>query len=113
MSGQGPYFGQLVWFKVFHSEQLPSAIERYSNEVKRVAFVIDTHLKRSGHKFLVGDKITYADLAFTTWWTTIFGFALPTWDYTTEYPVFAEWVKALIARPSVVKCLARPEFQKH
>ena len=26
MSGQGPYFGQAVWFHKFHPEQVPSAM---------------------------------------------------------------------------------------
>ncbi|KAK0256157.1 glutathione S- transferase, nitrogen catabolite repression regulator, partial [Friedmanniomyces endolithicus] len=47
VSGQGPYFGQLMWFKVFHSEKLPSAVDRYTNEAKRVLGVIDAHLKKT------------------------------------------------------------------
>lgn len=35
-SGQGPYFGQAVWFLKYHSEKIPSAIERYTEETKRV-----------------------------------------------------------------------------
>ena len=70
MSGQGPYFGQAAWFIMFHSEQLPSAQERYLKEIERVIGVIDAHLasKPSGQQLsLVGDKVTYADLAFVTW----------------------------------------------
>ena len=86
MSGQGPYFGQCGWsviripffsfpsplskarpirFNVLHPEKLPSAIERYSNEVKRVLGVLEQALR--GKQWLVGDKCTYADLAFVTW----------------------------------------------
>ncbi|KAI0206912.1 glutathione S-transferase II [Astrocystis sublimbata] len=65
MSGQGPYFGQAGWFTVLHSEKVPSAIERYQNEVRRIHGVLDEWLRE--RKWLVGDKITYADLAFTTW----------------------------------------------
>ncbi|KAI0868718.1 glutathione S-transferase [Hypoxylon argillaceum] len=68
MSGQGPYFGQAGWFTVLHSEKLPSAIERYQNEVRRIHGVLDGWLQRDGgRQWLVGDKITYADLAFATW----------------------------------------------
>ncbi|KAI1381829.1 glutathione S-transferase II [Hypoxylon crocopeplum] len=67
-SGQGPYFGQAGWFMVLHHEKLPSAIERYQNEVRRVHGVLDGWLQRDGgRQWLVGDKMTYADLAFTTW----------------------------------------------
>jgi len=65
VSGQGPYFGQAAWFLVSHHEKnSESAIERYQNEIKRVLGVIDTHLKETGGEYLVGDKCTYANLAW-------------------------------------------------
>ncbi|KAI1809982.1 glutathione S-transferase II [Poronia punctata] len=64
-SGQGPYFGQAGWFNVHHSERLPSAIERYNKEVRRVLGVLDVSLQ--GKQWLVGDKLTYVDLAFAPW----------------------------------------------
>ncbi len=36
MSGQGPYFGQAAWFANYHHEKIPSAIERYQKEIRRV-----------------------------------------------------------------------------
>ncbi len=60
MSGQGPYFGQASWFLYFHHEQLPSAQERYKNEIKRVLGVLNKALE--GKEYLVGDKCTIADL---------------------------------------------------
>lgn len=36
VSGQGPYYGQVAWFKNYHSEKVPSAVERYVKEVKRL-----------------------------------------------------------------------------
>ncbi|KAF2478186.1 glutathione S-transferase II [Lindgomyces ingoldianus] len=65
MSGQGPYFGQAGWFNVLHSEKIPSAIERYNTEVKRILSVLEGQLE--GKQWLVGDKITFADLSFVTW----------------------------------------------
>ena len=41
MSGQGPYYGQLGWYKLFEKEPNASAIERYTNESKRVSGVLD------------------------------------------------------------------------
>jgi len=64
-SGQGPYFGQLAWFRRLHPEKLPSAIERYEKEVIRVATVLDGVLSKQ--KYLVGDKLTVADLIFFSW----------------------------------------------
>ena len=62
-----PYFGQATWFQKFHSEKIPSAIERYDNEVKRVFGVLESVLVKRPSGFLVGDKATIADLAFITW----------------------------------------------
>jgi glutathione S-transferase len=39
-SGQGPYFGQAAWFKKFHPEKLPSAVDRYVREINRVTGVV-------------------------------------------------------------------------
>ncbi|VUC37053.1 unnamed protein product [Clonostachys rosea] len=65
VSGQGPYFGQ---FTYLHPEKLPSAIERYSNEIKRVLGILDGVLGAELNKeWLVGDRITYTDLAFMPW----------------------------------------------
>ncbi|KAK5655172.1 hypothetical protein OQA88_6071 [Cercophora sp. LCS_1] len=65
MSGQGPYYGQMGWFNVLHNEHIPSAIERYKNEVLRVLGVLNGVLE--GKEWLVGDKMTYADMSFVPW----------------------------------------------
>lgn len=76
--GQGPYYGQGVWFAFFHHEKLPSAVERYFKEAERVRSVLDLHLSRqAGEKqgakvatkdvWLVGDKMTVADLSWFIW----------------------------------------------
>lgn len=65
ISGQGPYFGQAGWFNVLHPEKLPSAMERYNNELKRILSVLDGALE--GKQWLVGSKATFADLAFAPW----------------------------------------------
>ncbi|KAF3063602.1 hypothetical protein GL218_01429 [Daldinia childiae] len=65
----GSLIEDLLWFNLFHEgaygESPESAKVRYGNEVKRVAGVLDGVLARSA--WLVGDKCTYADLAFTMW----------------------------------------------
>ncbi|KAI9710324.1 MAG: glutathione S- transferase, nitrogen catabolite repression regulator [Bogoriella megaspora] len=103
-SGQGPYFGQAAWFSNFHHEKLPSAIERYQNEVKRVTSVIDAHLTKTGKPYLVGDKVTYADLAFLPWQSAV-QFLLGEGGASLEqdYPKYAEWNKRLMERPAVKK----------
>lgn len=61
-----PYFGQAGWFLLFASEKLPSAIERYQNEVLRVLGVLERTLSTSAHGYLVGDKASVVDLSFIT-----------------------------------------------
>ncbi|CDO72784.1 hypothetical protein BN946_scf184994.g37 [Trametes cinnabarina] len=64
-SGQGPYFGQAIWFMRFHPEHLPSAIERYQKETQRVLSVLESVLSKQ--EWLVGNKPTIADISFITW----------------------------------------------
>lgn len=52
-SGQGPYFGQAVWFKIHHQEQLQSAVDRYINEIRGVSGVLNGVLQ--DRKYLVSD----------------------------------------------------------
>ena len=63
-SGQGPYFGQAAWFARWHHEKLPSAIDRYITEVRRIYGVLESVLQKNG--WLVGGKLTVADISFVT-----------------------------------------------
>lgn len=100
MSGQGPYFGQKAWFSHFHDEKLLSAETRYANEIRRVLGVINSHLKKQGTEYLVGDKCTYADLAWVTW-DALLGWLVPDLDIAKEFPLFHAWHEKLMARPAV------------
>ncbi|MCJ1393164.1 hypothetical protein MMC18_006036, partial [Xylographa bjoerkii] len=108
-SGQGPYFGQAAWFNLFHPEKLPSAQTRYAKEIKRVISVLDASLV--GRDWLVGDKCTYADLAFVMWNTQIdFVMAAGTatdekWD-VAEFPNFKRWQEAMLGRESLKRVLS-------
>lgn len=104
MSGQGPYFGQKAWFSNYHAEKLLSAEERYANEIRRVLGVIDAHLKKQGTPYLVGDKCTFADLAWVTW-NSLLGWLVPDLDTEKEFPVFHAWNQRLVTRPAVKKVL--------
>ncbi len=103
--GQGPYFGQLAWFARFHKPEVPSAIERYSNEMVRIFGVLDKTLE--DRKWLVGDKCTIADLSFVTWSHVAKGLVkqLEMSEKMTEYPRYTAWLEAMEARPTVRKCL--------
>ncbi|KAF4210351.1 hypothetical protein CNMCM5878_004514 [Aspergillus fumigatiaffinis] len=100
-SGQGPYYGQASWFARFHPERIPSAVERYGNEIRRVTGVLESILKT--REWLVGDKCTYADLCFLPWqrWASKYATNPDTLD--DDFPHVAAWYKKLISRPAVKK----------
>ncbi|KAJ5974389.1 hypothetical protein N7481_011599 [Penicillium waksmanii] len=99
MSGQGPYFGQAVWFTRYHPEQIESAKERYYNEIRRVSGVLDRALK--GKEYLVGEKWSYADLSFIPWFGILdfLGISI------SEYPNLGAWLDRQKAKPSVATAL--------
>lgn len=112
VSGQGPYYGQAVWFKKYHHEQLPSAIERYVNEIRRVTGVLETHLAKQKELYagtdgfdgpwLVGNKLSYADLAFVPWQQWVDGELSRTGEFNkADYPLVTEWLAKMLARESV------------
>ncbi|KAL2862399.1 glutathione S-transferase family protein [Aspergillus lucknowensis] len=101
MSGQGPYFGQAVWFVTFHPEKIPSAQERYLNEVKRVTGVLEKVLE--GKEYLVGGKFSYADAAFVPWYGIVPTYTAGTFDLEKEFPNVKAWLDRLRARPTVAK----------
>jgi len=106
MSGQGPYFGQAVWFAKFHPERIASATDRYKDQVKRVFHVLDMALQ--GKQYLVGDKCTIADLSFLTWDMLvpfIFGDEAESLQLEKNYPAYFAWNKRLMARPTVQKII--------
>lgn len=106
MSGQGPYFGQANWFTHYASTPVPSARERYVNEIKRVTSVLDKGLE--GKKYLVGERCSYADLSFVPWY-----WALVSVDFDgklglleelhQKYPSWKAWFESLESRPVATK----------
>ncbi|KAI1400081.1 glutathione S-transferase [Hypoxylon fuscum] len=99
MSGQGPYYGVSAWFNVLHPEKIPSAIERYNDQLKRVLGVLESWLEN--RQWLVGDKITYADWAFVPWNDRINDviFCKPE-DKFVGFPNVQAWHERMISRPA-------------
>jgi glutathione S-transferase len=91
-SHRSPYFGQAAWFKLFHSEKIPSAIDRYVKEIHRVLGVLDGVLSKQ--EYLVGDKLTIADLSFVTWNNGVPRLLGEDFDFDKEYPNTARWVSS-------------------
>ena len=82
-----PYFGQLAWFQHFHEEKIQSAIDRYSNEIKRVFGVLDSVLSKQN--YLVGNKVTVADLSFIPYNSSVVNWMIPDIDIEGNYPALA------------------------
>ncbi|CAG8909685.1 unnamed protein product [Penicillium egyptiacum] len=109
VSGQGPYYGQLGWF-ARQTQNQHVAIERYSNEVRRVTGVLDKAL--SGRQWLVGNKCTFADLAFVPWQNMI-GMILQDknaeGEFARSFPNVQAWMERMKQRPAVIKVLQDKE----
>ncbi len=83
--------------------------------MRRILGVLDSHLsgdieKKGERQYLVGDKCTYADLAWVPWdWTIEEALFIPdapdsvTLDIEKEFPHFAKWHQRLEQRPAVLK----------
>jgi GSH-dependent disulfide-bond oxidoreductase len=65
MGGVGPMLGQAHHFRLYAPEKIPYAIDRYTNEAKRLYGVMDKRLGQS--RFLAGDEYTIADIATWPW----------------------------------------------
>ncbi|KAH7399148.1 glutathione S-transferase [Phaeosphaeria sp. MPI-PUGE-AT-0046c] len=106
-TGQGPYYGQAVWFTKFHPEQIESAKQRYHKEIQRVTSVLEAHLKTQSRDadgpWLVGGKFSYADLAFVPWQN----YAAVLTD-VAEYTEVSAWLEKLKAKAGIKKVLDLP-----
>ncbi|KAF4637091.1 hypothetical protein G7Y89_g995 [Cudoniella acicularis] len=117
MSGQGPYYGQAMWFTRMADPPNPTALQRYQNEVKRVSGVLDNWLE--GKEFLVGNKLTYVDLAFVPWQKAILPAMPKEYDAAKEFPNVEAWLQRLLVIDGVKKVyeerdalVKSPGFQK-
>lgn len=87
-------------FNHYHGEKIPSAIERYEGQVLRVIEVLDGVLE--DRDWLVGDKCTFADLAFLPWNDRIDMLVMSKLidEIRGQYPHFAAWQARMVGRDS-------------
>ena len=115
VSGQGPYYGQMAWFQKFHHEKVPSAVERYQKEIKRVTGVLDgilaeqkkLHGTANNGPWLVGDHMSYVDIAFVMWQVVADKFTSDEDFNPADYPLAKEWVDKMAAREKIAPILAK------
>ncbi|KAJ9088346.1 Glutathione S-transferase 2 [Entomophthora muscae] len=65
MGGVGPMMGQANHFFRYAPEKIPYGIKRYQEESKRLISVVESKLQNK--KYLVGDRITAAEISLYPW----------------------------------------------
>jgi GSH-dependent disulfide-bond oxidoreductase len=100
--GTGPMLGQAHHFLNYAPEKIPYAIDRYTNEGKRLYGVVDKRLSAS--KYLAGDEYTIADVMNLPWLLLSKNQGIE----IAEYPHVSRWIEELKARPAVQRGLAVP-----
>ena len=95
MGGVGPMLGQNHHFKLYAPEKIDYAINRYTNETKRLYGVMDKQVSKT--KFIAGNTYTIADMAIFPW--------LRNWQNQgidwADYPHLKHWFDTIAARPAV------------
>lgn len=97
----GPMFGQLGHF-MRHSEPIPYAIKRYTDESKRLMAVLDKQLQQGA--YISGEQYTIADMAIWPWIYVYQFFYQQTIDAKC-YPQLIKWYQKISERPAVKACL--------
>ena len=98
MAGVGPMFGQASHFLNYAPEKIPYAIERYTNESRRLCRVLDGRLE--DREFVAGEY-SIADMAIFPW-----VHALAKRIDLDDVPRVSAWVERLRGRPAVQRGLA-------
>ena len=97
MGGVGPMLGQAHHFRIYAPEKIEYAVNRYTNEAKRLYGVMDRQL--STHKFIAGNQYSIADISIFPW--------LRSWQNQgidwADYPHLKKWFDLVAARPAVVR----------
>ncbi|MBT8604620.1 glutathione S-transferase family protein [Polynucleobacter paneuropaeus] len=95
MGGLGPMLGQNHHFRTYAPEKIEYAINRYTNEAKRLYGVLDRQLSK--HPFIAGKEYSIADIAIFPW----------TRNWKNQgieidgFPHFKKWFEKISARPAV------------
>ena len=95
MGGVGPMLGQAHHFRLYAPEKIAYAVDRYTNEARRIYGVIDRRLATS--RYLGGDDYSIADIATFPW--------LRSWEnqgvLLSEYTHLEKWFREIEQRPAV------------
>ena len=100
MGGVGPMLGQAHHFRIYAPEQIAYAVERYTNEARRLYGVLDRRLAEQ--TWLAGTDYTIADIATFPW--------IRSWKNQgielSDFPQVQRWFDDIAARPAVQRGVA-------
>ena len=95
MGGVGPMLGQAHHFRIYAPEKIDYAVERYTNEAKRLYGVMNRRLAKS--TYIAGPEYSIADIAIFPW--------LRSWKNQgidwNDHPHLKGWFDEIAARPAV------------
>ena len=95
MGGLGPMLGQAHHFRIYAPEQIEYAVNRYTNEAKRLYGVMDRQLAKQ--RYIAGDEYTIADIACFPWTRSWKNQGID-WN---DFPHAKRWHDEIAARPAV------------
>jgi len=95
MGGFGPMLGQAHHFRIYAPEKIDYAIDRYTNEARRLYGVIDKKLARTA--YLAGEEYTIADIAVFAWARSFVNQGI---DWA-DFPDAKRWFDTISERPAV------------
>jgi GST-like protein len=98
MGGFGPMLGQTHHFRIYAPEKIEYAINRYTNEAKRLYGVLDKRLSQAPY---VADDYSIADMALFPWSRSYANQGVD----LADYPNVQRWFDAINARPAVQEAL--------
>jgi GST-like protein len=87
--------GQNHHFRIYAPQQIEYAINRYTNEAKRLYGVIDRQVAKQ--RYLAGDEYTIADIATFPWLRSWKNQGID-WD---DFPNAKRWFDEIAERPAV------------
>jgi GST-like protein len=95
MGSIGPMLGQAHHFRIYAPEKIGYAIERYTNEARRLYGVMDRRLAKT--RYIAGPDYSIADIAIFPW--------LRSWKNQgidwREFPHLRGWFDEIAGRPAV------------
>jgi GST-like protein len=95
MANVGPLLGQNHHFRHYAPEKIPYAIDRYTNEARRLYGVIDKRLAENA--YLAGDDYSIADVATFPWLRS----HERQGQDLNEFPDLKRWYEIIKMRPAV------------